>query len=177
MPCPPILPKKHKRGNIMPSNRPAHRAVWTALLLILLSANAQDDVDGYFQIGRGSCQDSRGKMYSYLQRMMTFPNAETCARQECERHGGEYYRGFEFSVTKRCTCLFDVDEMPAVANDASDPTYIEKVDSGNGAIARVSGVSGTNCYVFGRNSAVTTAGIGGIHAAALMLIGGFLFLS
>lgn len=28
------------------------------------------EVQGYRNLGRGSCQDSRGKMYSYLQRTM-----------------------------------------------------------------------------------------------------------
>ena len=119
-------------------------------MLLAIQINAQEDVDGYTHFGRGSCQDSRGKMYSYLQRIMTFPNAETCGRQECERFGNlESYRGFEFSVAKRCTCLFDADEMPAVPEDSEDPTYVSKTDSAMGSVVAVSGTPGTNCYQFG----------------------------
>ena len=86
-----------------------------------------DHVEGYTNLGRGSCQDSRGEMYSYLQRTVTFPNAGTCGKQECERFGNlQSYRGFEYSVAQRCTCLFDIDELPALPNDAEDPEYESK---------------------------------------------------
>ena len=124
-------------------------ALGAALLLLATLANAQEEVPGYDHYGRGSCQDQRGKMYSYLQRIMTFPNAETCGKQECERFGNSpSYRGFEFSVTKRCTCLFDADEVPAVPNDEQDPKYVSTMDNGNGAVAGVSGTSGAYCYQF-----------------------------
>jgi len=126
------------------------RLLGAALLLIAMQANAQDDVEGYTNLGRGSCQDSRGKMYSYLQRTIEFPNAETCGKQECERFGNlQSYRGFEFSVAQRCTCLFDVDEMPAVPDDTENPKYVSKTDNGNGAVAGISGTPGAWCYQFG----------------------------
>lgn len=136
--------------------------LWAALVLLSIQAgSAQDDVDGYTWYGRGSCQDNRGKMYSYLQRVMTFPNAETCGKQECERFGGmESYRGFEFSVAKRCTCLFDLDALPAVPDESEDPKYVSKMDGGDGAVAGVSGTAGTNCYQFGQNSAVMAGSMG-----------------
>ena len=125
------------------------RLIGTTLLLLAIQVNAQDDVDGYSNFGRGSCQDQRGKMYSYLQRIMTFPNAETCGKQECERFGNlGAYRGFEFSVAKRCTCLFDVDEIPVVPNEADNPKYVSKVDSGSGSVTAVSGTPGAFCYQF-----------------------------
>lgn len=126
------------------------RLVGAFLLLMNQVARAQEDVEGYTNFGRGSCQDVRGNQYSYLQRVMTFPNAETCGRQECERFGNmESYRGFEFSVTKRCTCLFDIDEIPVVPNDADAPQYVSKADSGMGAVTGTSGTPGGNCYQFG----------------------------
>ena len=122
-------------------------------LILAIQANAQEDVDGYTNLGRGSCQDVRGKGYSYLQRMVKFPNAETCGKQECERFGNmEQYRGYEYSVAQRCTCLFDIDEIPAVPNDPNDPTYIEKKDSGNGPVGGISGTPGAWCYKFGVSS-------------------------
>ena len=73
----------------------------SALLLLAIQANAQDDVDGYTVVGKGSCQDQRGMQYSYLQRTIEFPNAETCGKQECERFANtESYRGFEFGVAQ-----------------------------------------------------------------------------
>mmetsp|Transcript_9467 Transcript_9467/g.16466 ORF Transcript_9467/g.16466 Transcript_9467/m.16466 type:complete len:163 (+) Transcript_9467:152-640(+) len=146
------------------------RVLGTTLLLLAIQANAQDDVDGYSNFGRGSCQDQRGKMYSYLQRIMTFPNAETCGKQECERFGNlGAYRGFEFSVAKRCTCLFDVDEIPAVPNEADNPKYVSKVDSGSGAVTAVSGTPGAFCYQFNRNSGgFMTGSMGGFYTATLL---------
>merc|ERR1711957_324169 len=130
----------------------------------------QDPVDGYTSIGRGSCQDERGKMYSYLQRIMTFPNAETCGQQECERFGNVgAYRGFEFSVAKRCACLFDTDEIPAVPNEADDPKYATKKDSGGGPVAFSSGNPGTHCYQFGRNSGVMTGSMGVFYTTTTVL--------
>eukprot|EP00581_Thalassiosira_minuscula_P027299 CAMPEP_0184416460 /NCGR_PEP_ID=MMETSP0738-20130409/9504_1 /TAXON_ID=385413 /ORGANISM="Thalassiosira miniscula, Strain CCMP1093" /LENGTH=136 /DNA_ID=CAMNT_0026775909 /DNA_START=265 /DNA_END=676 /DNA_ORIENTATION=+ len=100
---------------------------------------------------------------------MTFPNAETCGRQECERFGNlEAYRGFEFSVTKRCTCLFDIDEIPAVPNDENDPKYVSKMDNGNGGVTGVSGTPGAWCYQFGRNSGVMNGSMGGFFTATLL---------
>ena len=121
-----------------------------AIMLLAVQIVAQENVDGYNNLGRGSCQDVRGKQFSYLQRVMTFPNAETCGRQECERFGNmEGYRGFEFSVTKRCTCLFDIDEIPVVPNQEDAPQYVSKGDAGNGAVAATSRTPGANCYQFG----------------------------
>ena len=121
----------------------------TAILLLAIQAHAQESVDGYSNYGRGSCQDQRGKQYSYLQPPLTFPNAETCGRQECERLGNrQSYRGFEFSVSKRCTCLFDIDEVPDVPNGETDPEYKSKMDNGNGAVTGVSGSRGAYCYQF-----------------------------
>ena len=60
---------------------------------------------------------------------MTFPNAETFGKQECEQIKNmnmATYRGFDYRVTKRCTCLFDIDEIPVVPNDANDPKYVSK---------------------------------------------------
>lgn len=137
-------------------------------MLLAIQANAAEEVEGYTHLGKGSCQDGRGKMYSYLQRSVKFPNAETCGRQECERFGNmEAYRGFEFSVAQRCTCLFDSDEIPVVPSDAEDPKYVSKTDSGIGAVGVVSGTPGTNCYRFGRNSAVNTQSMGGFYTATL----------
>ena len=122
----------------------------SALLLLAIQANAQDDVDGYYVVGRGSCQDQRGMQYSYLQRTIEFPNAETCGKQECERFANtESYRGFEFSVAQRCTCIFDPDEVPPVPNDSADPKYVTNKDNGGGSVAGVSGTPGTYCYRFG----------------------------
>ena len=65
-----------------------------------------------------------------------FPNAETCGKQECERFANNpNYRGFEYSVAQRCTCLFDRDEAPAVPNDESDPKYVTRTDNGIGTVA------------------------------------------
>ncbi|KAL7532497.1 hypothetical protein ACHAWF_004164 [Thalassiosira exigua] len=137
------------------------RFVGFIILFLSVQGHAQESVDGYANLGRGSCQDQRGKMFSYLQRKMTFPNAETCGRQECEQFGNMgSYRGFEYSVAKRCTCLFDVDELPAVPNDESDPKYVSKMDGGNGPVAGASGTPGANCYQFGRNSGVMRGSIG-----------------
>mmetsp|Transcript_4962 Transcript_4962/g.12460 ORF Transcript_4962/g.12460 Transcript_4962/m.12460 type:complete len:167 (+) Transcript_4962:156-656(+) len=144
----------------------------TGLLLLAIQANASvggDHVDGYANLGRGSCQDQRGKGYSYLQRKVKFPNAETCGRQECERFGNmKQYRGFEYSVAQRCTCLFDLDEIPAVPNDPNDPTYVEKEDVGNGAVAGVSGTPGAWCYQFGKNSGFVTANTGYFYRSTLL---------
>jgi len=106
-----------------------------------------DKVDGYRNLGRGSCQDARGKMYTYLQRTMTFPDATTCAQQECERFGNlEAYRGFEYSVSKRCTCLFDVDQAPAVPDSGETPEYVGGSDGGNGLVSATSSMPGTVCF-------------------------------
>jgi hypothetical protein len=128
------------------------------LVAALLLAEAQaantvgpQTVDGYYPLGRGSCQDADGRMYSYLQRTTEFPNAEACGKQECERFGGlEQYRGFEYSVTKRCTCVFDVDKAPPppVPSNAAEPEYVAKMNNGFGPIAGASGTPGANCYRF-----------------------------
>lgn len=129
-----------------------------SLLLLAIQANAQDNVEGYSHVGRGSCQDQRGMQYSYLQRTIEFPNAETCGKQECERFANsEHYRGFEYSVAQRCTCLFDKDEAPAVPNDESDPKYVTRIDNGIGTVTDVSGTPGTYCYRFGKNAGVMMA--------------------
>jgi hypothetical protein len=105
-----------------------------------------EKVEGYRNLGRGSCQDSRGKMYTYLQRTVTFPDAVTCAQKECERFGNlEAYRGFEFSVGKRCTCLFDVDQAPVVPESDEQP-YVGGSDGGNGEVYTTSSIPGTICF-------------------------------
>lgn len=86
-------------------------------------------------------------MYTYLQRTMTFPDAITCAQKECERFGNlQAYRGFEFSVGKRCTCLFDVDQAPAVPDSGEAPEYVGGLDGGNGLIFATSNMPGTTCF-------------------------------
>mmetsp|Transcript_17219 Transcript_17219/g.34420 ORF Transcript_17219/g.34420 Transcript_17219/m.34420 type:complete len:167 (+) Transcript_17219:136-636(+) len=106
-----------------------------------------EQVQGYRNLGRGSCQDSRGKMYSYLQRTMTFPDAITCAQKECERFGNiGAYRGFEFSVGKRCTCLFDVDQAPPVPDSGEAPDYVGGSDGGDGDVFSTTSMPGTTCF-------------------------------
>lgn len=151
------------------------RFLGTTILLLVIQANAEEKVAGYTSYGRGSCQDTRGKMYSYLQRVMTFPNAETCGRQECERFGNmASYRGFEFSVTNRCTCLFDVDEIPVVPNDADAPQYVSKADSGMGGVTAASGTPGAYCYQFGANAGVMTGS--GFFTASLLVASSTIYL-
>ena len=134
------------------------RHVIGGALLLFATAHASDDlteppkVEGYTALGRGSCQDQDGRLYTYLQRPMEFPNAETCGNQECGRFVGKKdYRGFEYSVTKRCTCLFDIEKAPAppASADPSKPDYVTKTNGGNGPIAGTSGTPGANCYRFG----------------------------
>jgi hypothetical protein len=132
--------------------------IWRVLGAALLLAEAwaastvgPQAVDGYYPLGRGSCQDADGRMYSYLQRTTEFPNAEACGKQECERFGGlQQYRGFEYSVTKRCTCVFDADKAPTpqVPSNAAEPEYVTKMNNGIGPIAGTSGTPGANCYRF-----------------------------
>ena len=106
------------------------------------------EVPGYRNLGRGSCQDNRGKMYTYLQRTMTFPDAITCAQQECGRFGNLVaYRGFEFSVGKRCTCLFDLDQAPAVPDSGESPQYVGGSDGGDGEISSTTKLPGTTCFM------------------------------
>mmetsp|Transcript_26676 Transcript_26676/g.56740 ORF Transcript_26676/g.56740 Transcript_26676/m.56740 type:complete len:186 (-) Transcript_26676:198-755(-) len=165
---------KHANKTTLMGMHSVCQLLGTALLLLEIQANAQEDVDGYVNYGRGSCQDQRGKQYSYLQRIMSFPNAETCGRQECERFGNSgAYRGFEFSVTKRCTCLFDIDEIPPVPNDANSPKYVSKMDNGNGAVTGVSGTPGAHCYQFARNSGVMAESAGGFYYATLLASAAF----
>ncbi|KAL7518089.1 hypothetical protein ACHAWX_002948 [Stephanocyclus meneghinianus] len=122
---------------------------WACLLLLPL-ALAQENVDGYNNLGRGSCIDNRGQFYSYIQRTLTFPDASTCASAECAKFGNaESYRGFEFSVTKRCTCLFDAEKMPPVKNDASNPDYVSKNYQGVDKVVGTSGTPGATCYRIG----------------------------
>lgn len=142
----------------------------TVLLFLTIIANAEDEieVEGYTSFGRGSCQDERGRMYSYLQRVMTFPNAETCGKQECERFAGlGPYQGFEYSVAKRCTCLFDNDKVPVVPNNSDEPQYVTKKDSGGGPVAGTSGTPGTHCFQFG-NSGFMTGNMGVFYTATLL---------
>mmetsp|Transcript_6268 Transcript_6268/g.13554 ORF Transcript_6268/g.13554 Transcript_6268/m.13554 type:complete len:179 (-) Transcript_6268:87-623(-) len=168
--------QKHKRTTMSLGKHAVSYWLGVSLVLIAIQATAgQDSVDGYTNFGRGSCQDQRGKQYSYLQRVdsngdgVSFPSAETCGRQECERFGNlEAYRGFEYSVAKRCTCLFDIDEIPAVPNDANNPMYVSKMDNGNGAVTGTSGTPGAYCYQFGRNSGVMTGSMGGLFSATLL---------
>ena len=120
----------------------------SALLLLAMVTNAQESVEGYALIGRGSCQDGRGQMYSYLQRTSEFPNAETCGKQECDRFlNMQSYRGFEYSVTHRCTCLFDYEKIPPVPNNSTQPSYVTETDNGNGIVTGLSGTPGAYCYV------------------------------
>merc|ERR1712032_1021772 len=128
-------------------------------ILALSLANGmkdQEKVDGYKPMGRGSCMDFRGKMYSYLQRTVEFPSAEACGKGECERFGDSgHYRGFEYSVAKRCTCLFDMEKVPVVPtqSDAAQQ-YVGNQDAGTDFVAKTSSVPGTDCYQYKRNSAV-----------------------
>lgn len=120
----------------------------SALLLLAMVTNAQESVEGYALIGRGSCQDGRGQMYSYLQRTSEFPNAETCGKHECDRFlNMQSYRGFEYSVTHRCTCLFDYEKIPPVPNNSTQPSYVTETDNGNGIVTGLSGTPGAYCYV------------------------------
>ncbi|KAL3785493.1 hypothetical protein ACHAWO_013433 [Cyclotella atomus] len=134
------------------------------LLLLLLPITlvvAQEEVQGHLNLGRGSCTDQRGQFYSYIQRTQTFPDASTCGAAECAKFGNAAsYRGFEFSVTKRCTCLFDKEKMPAVQNDASSPEYVSKNYAGVDAVAGTSGTPGANCYMVARDSGAVTLGTG-----------------
>ena len=137
------------------SNPRFHFAVLICVACVLLTSTVDaavevwginEKVEGYRNLGRGSCQDSRGKMYTYLQRTVTFPDAVTCAQKECERFGNlEAYRGFEFSVGKRCTCLFDVDQAPVVPESDEQP-YVGGSDGGNGDIYTTSSIPGTICF-------------------------------
>jgi len=134
-------------------------AIKTALIVLSVlismpSATSEKKVDGYFKLGKGSCQDSRGKMYSYVQRTSLFPEAETCAG-ECGRWlGAEIYRGFEWSVAKRCTCLFDNDAVPAVPNSEAEPMYVSQLDDGFGVVKGISNTPGAWCYAKGAGSMV-----------------------
>lgn len=139
--------------------------------LLCLSAYADTKpppVEGYTALGRGSCQDVDGKMYTYLQRTMQFPNAETCGMQECARFGGKNYRGFEYSVTKRCTCLFDIEKAPPppVSADPTKPEYVTKTNGGIGPIAGTSGTPGGDCYRFGENSGLMAGSMGSVTIIA-----------
>lgn len=120
----------------------------SAILVLAMGTNAQESVDGYSLLGRGSCQDGRGQMYSYLQRTSEFPNAETCGKQECGRFlNMRSYRGFEYSASNRCTCLFDYEKVPAVPNNSTQPSYVSEIDNGNGVVLGLSGTPGAYCYV------------------------------
>jgi len=112
-------------------------------------AASNEDVIGYTTLGRGSCQDSLGKMYSFIQSKFTdFPDAAICASEECDRFQNlQSYRGFEFSVTKRCTCLFDKDALPSILeSEPGSQAQVSKVNDGNGEVASVSGTPGATCY-------------------------------
>lgn len=108
-----------------------------------------DLVDGYVNFGRGSCLDNRGKMYSFLQNTTTtFPDAEACAKAECDKWANlDSYRGFEFSVVGRCTCLFDMDAVsPIPESEAESVSHDFGVNGGDGVVSSVSGTPGTTCY-------------------------------
>ena len=78
---------------------------------------------------------------------MTFPDAITCAQKECERFGNlGSYRGFEFSVGKRCSCLFDVDQAPAVPDSGEAPEYVGGSDGGDGEVFATTEMPGTTCF-------------------------------
>jgi hypothetical protein len=124
-----------------------------ALLLVTAHANTTGPpaVKGYCALGRGSCQDADGRMYSYLQRTTELPNAETCRKQECEQFGGlQSYCGFEYSITKQCTCVFDADKAPVPPSptDSEEPEYVSKMNQGIGPIASTLGTPGAHCYFF-----------------------------
>lgn len=104
---------------------------------------------------------------------MTFPDAATCAQQECgnlaNMEGGAYresYRGFEFSVGKRCSCLFDYDQVPPVQNPAEDPVYVSKMLEADGPAAGASSRPGTTCYA--RSSGNTVGTSRGFYAVTLL---------
>eukprot|EP00956_Cyclotella_meneghiniana_P018507 scaffold30900_cov68-Cyclotella_meneghiniana.AAC.6 len=146
-----------------------------ATLLLLPIALAQEEVNGYIHLGRGSCVDQKGSFYSYIQRTLTFPDATTCGSAECAKFGNAAsYRGFEFSVTKRCTCLFDKEKMPPVQNDASSPEYVSKNYQGMEYVAGTSGTPGADCYMIARDSAVTMGtGLFYVTTIASALLRGF----
>lgn len=143
--------------NSITSTMNSHRLALFQLatfLLLLPFVLCQGDVNDYGNLGRGSCTDTRGQFYSYIQRTEKFPDASTCASAECAKYSNaESYRGFEFSVSKRCTCLFDADRMPPVDNSAENPEYLSKTYNGQGGVAGTSGTPGAWCYRFGKNSA------------------------
>lgn len=58
----------------------------------------------------------------------------------------EFYRGFEYSVAKRCTCLFDNDGVPGVQNSAENPEYVSRMNDGFGSVEGISGTPGGWCY-------------------------------
>jgi len=108
-----------------------------------------DLVDGYINFGRGSCLDNRGKMYSFLQNTMTtFPDAGACAEVECEKWVNlDSYRGFEFSIVGRCTCLFDMDAASSIPeSEAESVSHDFGINDGDGLVSSVSGTPGTTCY-------------------------------
>lgn len=145
------------------------------LLILIPTILAQEDVEGYLNLGRGSCTDERGQFYSYIQRTLTFPDASTCGAAECAKFGNApSYRGFEFSVTKRCTCLFDKEKMPPVQNDASAPEYVSKIYNGVDPVAGTSGTPGANCYMIARDSAVSM-GTGLFYLSTVLSVVAFMF--
>ncbi|KAL7431797.1 hypothetical protein ACHAXH_001594 [Discostella pseudostelligera] len=138
----------------------------STLFLIASGTGAQEPVEGYSLLGRGSCQDGRGQMYSYLQRTTEFPNAETCGRQECDRFlNMQSYRGFEYSASHRCTCLFDYEKVPPVPNNSTQPTYVTDTDGGNGVVAGLTGTPGAYCY---KNSGSMVGGAVGFYTATIL---------
>ncbi|KAK1744903.1 hypothetical protein QTG54_004194 [Skeletonema marinoi] len=67
--------------------------------------------------------------------------------KECERFGNiGAYRGFEFSVGKRCTCLFDVDQAPPVPDSGEAPDYVGGSDGGDGDVFSTTSMPGTTCF-------------------------------
>ena len=148
-------------------------ALWITLLFPLTIA--QETVEGYNNMGRGSCVDGRGQFYSYIQRTLTFPDASTCGGAECAKFGNaESYRGFEFSVTKRCACLFDAEKMPPVSNNAESPDYVSKNYQGRDVVMGTSLTPGTTCYQIARNSGVM--GSTGLFYAATVFSTVFMYL-
>jgi len=107
-------------------------------------------VPGHANLGRGSCLDTSGKWYSYLQSSSTFPTAKICAEEGCNYRNLDSYRGFEFSVANRCTCLFDEDGLPPIPESMTGSLqYVSRINEGNGTVAGASGTPGTTCYKLG----------------------------
>jgi len=102
---------------------------------------------------------------------MTFPDAITCAQKECERFGNlQSYRGFEFSVGNRCTCLFDVDQAPPVPDSAETPEYVGGLDGGNGLVYSTTNMPGTTCFTNPGSKIEMKAAVALLSSASIFML-------